>query len=244
MSQTVGVSDAHDYLRKRGKDVDKNLNIVTTDDGSVIELFLPPDRLRFRHSYVESGFFKRAQQSNQALLKACNNRHRDIHTVLDLTGGWGMDSFILAQHGQRVTMIEHDRLIYSISTHSLECARSIRRSKAAANRIETIHFDALEFLQTLGKQEHFDCIYLDPMFPSHHSSAKPAGEMQILQYLTRNDDIDPCFDLALRKASSRVVVKRPAKAGPLVDLSPELVFREKSIRFDVYLIPGPSRESC
>ena len=244
MPRTVDVSDAHDYLRKRGKDLDENLDIVTTDDGVIIELFLPPDRLRFRHSYVESGFFKRAQQSSQALLKACNNRQRGIHTVLDLTGGWGMDSFILAQHGQRVTMIEHDRLIYSISTHSLECARSIRRSKAAANRIETIHVDAFEFLQSLGKEEHFDCIYLDPMFPSHHSSAKPAGEMQILQYLTSNDDIDRCFDLALRKAGSRVVVKRPAKAAPLADSSPDLVFREKSIRFDVYLTTGLSHENC
>lgn len=235
MSSTLDLSDAHDYLRKRDKDLDKNLGIVATDDGVNIELFLPPDRLRFRHSYVETGFFKRAQQSKQALLKACNNRQRNIHTVLDLTGGWGMDAFILAQHGQRVTMIEHDRLVYSISTHSLECARSIRRSKAAANRIETIHVDALEFLQSLGKEEHFDCIYLDPMFPPHHSSAKPAGEMQILQYLTRNDDIAPCFDLALRKASNRVAVKRPTNAAPLADSSPDLVFREKSIRFDVYL---------
>ena len=59
--------------------------------------------------------------------------------------------------------------------------------------------------------------------------------MQILQYLTRNENIENSFDLALQKAGNRVVVKRPAKARPLTDLSPDLVFREKTIRFDVYL---------
>ncbi len=235
MPKTVDPGDVHDYLRKLGEDLNKNLEILTTDDGVKIELLLPPDRLRFKHSYVEPDFFRRARQSNQALLKACNSRRRDIYTLLDLTGGWGVDSFILAQHGQKVTMIEHDLLVYSISTHSLECARSIKRSKAAADRIKTIHADAFQFLQSLGEKERFDCIYLDPMFPPHHSSAKPASEMQILQYLTSNGDIDPCFRLALRKAAHRVVVKRPAKATPLADLAPDLIFREKSIRFDVYL---------
>ena len=235
MSSTLSVSDAFDYLRRRPKDSDKNLVVVAVDDGVTIELFLPPDRLSFRHSYVDSKYFKRAQQSSQILLKACNNRQRNIHSVLDLTGGWGMDGFILALHGQEITMIEHDRLVYSISTHSLECARSIGCSASAARRIETIHANALGYLQSLGKDEHFDCIYLDPMFPGHHSSAKPAKEMQILQYLTSNENIENSFDLALQKAGNRVVVKRPARARPLRDLSPNLVLREKTIRFDVYL---------
>ncbi len=74
------------------------------------------------------------------------------------------------------------------------------------------------------------------MFPEHKSNAKSAKGLQILQKLTLNQDIETCFELALKKAGKRVVVKRPAKSQPISDLSPDLVYREKTIRFDVYLI--------
>ena len=235
MGITESASDASDYLRNWSNDSDKNLAIEAVDDAVIIELLLPPNKLKFRHSYVEPEFLKRARQPNQALLRACNNRQKNIHRVLDLTGGWGTDSFILAHHGQNVVMIEHNRLVYCIITHSLERARTIKATGIAADRIETIHAKALEYLQSLGKPEPFDCIYLDPMFPEHHSSAKPAKEMQILQYLTSNEAIDQCFELALQTATNRVVIKRPAKAPTMTDLAPDLVYREKTIRFDVYL---------
>jgi hypothetical protein len=74
------------------------------------------------------------------------------------------------------------------------------------------------------------------MFPAHKSSAKPAKEMQILQALTENRNIEACFELALARARKRVVVKRAAKAAPLLEQhKPDLVHRAKTIRFDVYL---------
>lgn len=59
--------------------------------------------------------------------------------------------------------------------------------------------------------------------------------MQILQRLTDNHGIELVFELALAKAQKRVVVKRPAKAGNLAGIKPDIVYREKTIRFDVYL---------
>jgi hypothetical protein len=53
--------------------------------------------------------------------------------------------------------------------------------------------------------------------------------------LTMNQDIDTCFELALQMAGKRVVVKRPVKSPPISDLDPDLVYREKTIRFDVYM---------
>ena len=73
------------------------------------------------------------------------------------------------------------------------------------------------------------------MIPNHKSTAKPAKDMQILQHLTDNKNIEECFELALQKARKRVVVKRPAKSRPISSLVPDLVYREKTIRFDVYL---------
>ncbi|MCP4188549.1 MAG: class I SAM-dependent methyltransferase, partial [Gammaproteobacteria bacterium] len=78
------------------------------------------------------------------------------------------------------------------------------------------------------------------MFPTHKSTAKPGKEMQLLQKLTNNLDIEACFELALLKADNRVVVKRPAKSRPFASRPADLTYREKTIRFDVYLTAGRS----
>ena len=223
------------YFRDYSGILCQQLEFEMLDDGLIISLQQPPDNIRYKHSYNEHHFFKRAQQSNQALVKACNNKSRNIKTVLDLTGGWGMDSFILACHGHSVTCIEQNHLAHMISTYSLNCARGITRSAMAANRIAMIHGDSVDFLQNHAESGSFDCIYLDPMFPEHKSGAKSAKGLQILQKLTQNQDIEECFELALQKARKRVVVKRPAKSAALFENKADLVYREKTIRFDVYL---------
>ena len=217
------------------------LKFELLSDGLIIHLHQPPDNIRYKHSYNEPQFVKRAHQSSQALVKACNNKQRNIKTVLDLTGGWRMDSFILACQGQSVTSIERNALVHKISAYSLGCARAIKPNAIAASRIEMIHDDSVEYLKRHGKSGAYDCIYLDPMFADHKSSAKSAKSLQILQKLTLNQDIETCFELALQKAGKRVVVKRPAKSSPISDLAPDMVYREKTIRFDVYLTP--SREN-
>ena len=231
---SVDLDRESEYLQKYSGVLCHDLKFELLSDGLVIYLHQAPDNIRYKHSYNEHQFFKRAQQSSQALVKACNNKQRNIKTVLDLTGGWRMDSFILACHGQTVTSIEQNALVHNISAYSLGCARAIKHSAMAASRIELVHNDSVEFLQCHGKSGAYDCIYLDPMFPDHKSSAKPAKSLQILQKLTMNQDIETCFELALLKAGKRVVVKRPAKSPPISELGPDLVYREKTIRFDVY----------
>jgi len=231
----TGVSE---YFRDYSGALCQQLEFEMLNDGLIVNLRQTPDNIRYKHSYSERNFFKRAQQSNQALVKSCNNKARNIKTVLDLTGGWGLDCFILACHGQNVTCIEQNQLLHMIGTYSLNCARAIKHSTTAANRIAMIHGDSVDYLHHSGGASRFDCIYLDPMFPEHKSGAKSAKGLQILQKLTLNQDIDMCFELALQKAGKRVVVKRPAKSPPISDLSPDLVYREKTVRFDVYLNPN------
>ena len=234
LNMTVDLDRESEYFQNYSGVLCHDLKFELLSDGLIIHLHQVPDKFRYKHSYNERQFFKRAQQSSQALVKACNNKQRNIKTVLDLTGGWRMDSFILACHGQTVTSIEQNALVHNISTYSLGCARAIKSSMKAASRIEMIHNDSVEYLQCHVESGAYDCIYLDPMFPDHKSSAKSAKSLQILQKLTLNQDIETCFELALRKADKRVVVKRPAKSSPISDLGPDLVYREKTIRFDVY----------
>ena len=236
LKMTAELGRESEYFQAYSGILCDDLRFEMLGDGLVIHLEQQPNNIRYKHSYSEHRFFKRAQQSNQALLKACNNKQRSIKTVLDLTGGWGMDGFILACHGQTVTCIEQNTLVHKISAYSLHCARAIKHSAMAANRIEMVHADSVDYLRKHAKSGVYDCIYLDPMFPDHKSSAKPAKSLQILQKLTHNHDIQTCFELALAKASKRVVVKSPAKSVALFEDKPDLVYREKTIRFEVFLI--------
>ena len=204
-------------------------------DARGVKIELADLQLRFHHSFISGPILKRASQTNQLLLKACNNKQRNIHRVLDLTAGWGVDGYTLARHGQSVTLLEQNKLVHAIVAQSLAQLASNSATADIAARMAIEQIDAKHFLQNQVEAE-FDCIYLDPMFPAHKSGAKPAKEMQILQALTDNSNIEACFELALAQARKRVVVKRSAKAVPLLEQhKPDLVHRAKTIRFDVYL---------
>jgi 16S rRNA (guanine1516-N2)-methyltransferase len=208
-----------------------DLQVSSTDQGVEIELA----GMRFRHSFVSGPIVERAHQSAQLLLRACNSKQRNIHRILDLTAGWGVDGFILACHGRQVTLVEHSPLIHAIVDQSLAQLRGTAGKASIARRLALVESDAATYLRGPGAAGSFDCIYLDPMFDAHKSGAKPAKEMQILQALTVNSNIEECLELALARAGKRVVVKRSAKAPTLGDLKPDLVQRAKSVRFDIYL---------
>ena len=210
-----------------------DLNISIDDRGVIIELV--DMKLRFQHSFISGPIVKRAIQTNQTLLKACNNKQRNIRQVLDLTAGWGVDGYTLARHGQNVTLIEQNAMVQAIVAHSLAQLAADPVNAEIASRLSIEAIDANRYLQNLPANHKFDCIYLDPMFPAHKSTAKPAKEMQILQSLTENSDLETCFELALKQARKRVVVKRAARAEPLGQHKPDLVQRAKTIRFDIYL---------
>lgn len=193
------------------------------------------EHLNINHSFLDQKFIKRLLQPNQLLLKACSNKQRSIKSVLDLTGGWGMDSFMIAHNGRSVTMLEQNRLIYAITAHSLKCVEMHPKLSQTVNRIKSLNETSSQFLADHERSNQFDCIYLDPMFPSHKSSAKPSKEMQLLQQMTSNVDIESTFALALKQAKNRVVMKRPLKSPPFSDRQPDLVYREKTVRFDIYL---------
>ncbi|MCP4877355.1 MAG: class I SAM-dependent methyltransferase [Gammaproteobacteria bacterium] len=207
---------------------------IETDDQGV-DIRLADSRLAFHHSFVCGSLASRARQSSQAIIKACSNRQRSITSILDLTAGWGADSLTLASHGKQVTMLEQNELVYAIVAYSLERLAATSTGAILASQMRLENTNAIEYLRQQGTRREFDCIYLDPMFPAHKSAAKPGKEMQILQSLTTNIEMDDCFEQALCNAGKRVVVKRPAKAVSFGTSKPDLVYRERSIRFDIYL---------
>ena len=220
-------------LLKHAQTHQAEINIQPDDTG--VGITHRPSQLHFHHSLMGKAWIRRAHQSDQALLKACRNRQRSIHHILDTTAGWGLDGLILAHQGQFVTWLEKEPLIHAILNYSLAQFKARPENAKIAERLALLPINATEYLRTLPDDAKFDCILIDPMFPEHKSSAKASKPMQILQALTENQEIDTCIDLAMQKASKRVVIKRPLKAPALTARKTDMCYWEKTIRFDVYL---------
>ena len=216
-----------------GIEPDGDWRLEIDDLGLTLATRLNGQPVRWQYSFSDPALRRRAVQRNQGLLKACNTRRRDIRSVLDLTAGWGRDSFLLAASGHQVTLVEQQPLIAACIDFLLQIARA-DDPDSPCHRMRLLTGDGRAVLQS---GETADCLYLDPMFPPHKSGARPGKELQLLQQLTANRNVEGLFRHALAADTRRVVVKRPLHAPPLAGEPPDLNHREKTVRFDIYLRP-------
>ena len=172
---------------------------------------------------------------NQLLAKAVGLHKFKSPRVVDVTAGLGQDSFILACLGCDVQMIERSPIIAALVADALQ--RAQQDGAFAHLQLQLIAADSIRFLKTLAETDYPDIIYLDPMFPSRSKSALVKKEMRVLRTVVGDDiDADALFQLAMRIARRRVVVKRSRYAPLLADLTPTLQYKGQSSRFDVYVI--------
>ncbi|MFK5970100.1 MAG: class I SAM-dependent methyltransferase [Candidatus Marithrix sp.] len=165
----------------------------------------------------------------QPLAKAIGLKSGNKPTVLDATAGLGRDSFILANLGCQVQMVERSSVIAALLYDGLQ------RFNNNSINLQLIHQDAQNWLPTLSPKP--DVIYLDPMYPHRKKSALVKKEMQILQTIIGADiDSSALLTIALNSANKRVVVKRPKWATRLNDISPTFCINSVNTRFDVYLV--------
>ncbi|MGH8461422.1 MAG: class I SAM-dependent methyltransferase [Stenotrophobium sp.] len=161
------------------------------------------------------------------------HRKREIVSVLDATAGLGRDGFTLAALGLQVTMTERHPQILALLMDAQQRALRDAAMQSIARRIDIVATDARRLLQ---QDQHWDAIYLDPMYPHAAKSALPQKEMQLFRELTRGDpDADALLQPARACARRRVVVKRPLRAPWLADCAPTLSLKGTQARFDIYL---------
>lgn len=164
----------------------------------------------------------------QPLAKAIGLKSGNNPTVLDATAGLGKDSFILANLGCQVQMLERSPVIAALLYDGLQRLNS-------SLSLQLIHQDAQNWLSTSSSKP--DVIYLDPMYPHRKKSALVKKEMQILQTIIGADiDSSALLTIALNSANKRVVVKRPKWATGLNDIPPTFCINSVNTRFDVYLV--------
>jgi 16S rRNA (guanine1516-N2)-methyltransferase len=175
---------------------------------------------------------------NQSLVRAIGVKGENLPTILDGTAGLGQDSFVLACQGCRVEMLERNPVIAILLEDGLRRAADDPEIGAIVReRMSLQRSDSLLELAKVQPNRRPEVVYLDPMYPHRSKSALVKKEMRILRAIVGNDeDSDYLLTAGLQIARKRVVVKRPAYAPPLLGAEPDLVFKTKNNRFDVYLI--------
>lgn len=121
-------------------------------------------------------------------------------TLLDLTGGFGVDSFFFSKRFKKVLYCERDADLAEIAAHNF--------SRLGSRNIEVHVGDGLEFLEKIAaEKEVIDCIYLDP-------SRRGKGGKRVFRL---SDYQPPVADILPRLFSvSRQVL---LKTAPMLDLT-------------------------
>jgi len=167
-----------------------------------------------------------------------------LPTILDATAGMAGDSFVLANQGFQVMMLERSPIVFSLIKDALnrayanldEQAQSIQDS---LHNLSLRNADAITYLSQ--EKPNVDVVYMDPMFPEKKKSAAVKKEMQTLQKIAGPDmDSSALLDAALLHAKLRVVVKRPKGAEPVqsnhFDITPTTQIVSPNTRYDIYVI--------
>lgn len=174
----------------------------------------------------------------QDIAKACGFKKGVKPTVLDATAGLGQDAFVLASLGANVSLLERNLNVFALLEDGLQRALGDGQIADIAKRMQLLPCqDSLSYLQQLeGKDSHYDCVFLDPMFPERAKAAKVKKAMQYLHEVAGIDAAQEplLLQAAIAVAKKRVVVKRPKLAPLLAGEKPDLQFKGKTLRYDVY----------
>lgn len=172
----------------------------------------------------------------QLVAKAVGIKTGMVPDVVDATAGLGRDSFVLAQLGCQVRMVERSPIVAALLQDGMVRGQRDSDVSAIIGRLSLVVADARQWLLALPEEQRPDVVYVDPMHPERTKAAEVKKEMRLFRDLVGFDDDDAeLLQAALGVARKRVVVKRPRKAGAIAGPKPNLVMEGKSTRFDIYL---------
>lgn len=171
----------------------------------------------------------------QELARAIGLKKGRNPSVWDLTAGLGRDSFVLANLGCQVVLVERSCILYELLRNALDHGLMDEDTRPVLARMQLAHADAIEFL-CAHTDNPADVIYMDPMYPHRSKSALVKKEMRFLRDLVGTDeDASKVLQQSLQIARERVVVKRPVAAPPLPGPAPSTQVASKNTRYDIYI---------
>ncbi len=171
----------------------------------------------------------------QKQVKKNNYQHRNDPAVIDATAGLGVDSWMMANLGCRVRLIESSLVLSMMLEQAVQAQHTF---PPESNQLSVINADAIDYLNKTDTARA-DIIYLDPMYPQSRNKALVKKGMQLLHELVGpNNDNPALLQAALQKSDYRVVVKRPkgapALAGSELWTGQVTQVTSPNTRYDVY----------
>ena len=144
------------------------LNTNSPDTPCYIEISDESKLFFFDHSisnsFLKGKFASRIQKyQTENLIKKAFGKNISSLNILDCTGGLGHDTFILALLGANVTYVEQNKGLTILFEEALRCLPPTKYFTDAVKRITVRQSDSKAFLE---QAEHYDAIYIDPMFNS------------------------------------------------------------------------------
>ena len=118
-------------------------------------------------------------------------------TFLDLTGGFGVDSFFMGQKFQKAIYCEQNEELAQIASHNFEILEP--------EKFQIFTGDGIQFLE--NSQEHFDLIYVDP-------ARRGKGNQKLYKLADCEPEITTNWNLMQSKASKILL-----KVSPMLDIS-------------------------
>lgn len=117
------------------------------------------------------------------------------NTLIDLTGGFGVDTFFFSRVAEHVIHCEQNEDLSAVAKHNL--------TTLGANNVEFITEDSIKYLQVTDKK--FDTIYVDP--------SRRIQSKKVFLLEDTEPDVVSNLDLLLSKAQ-RIIIK----TSPLFDI--------------------------
>lgn len=159
--------------------------------------------------------------------------------ILDATAGLGEDAFMMSVWGNQVHSCEKNPLIYFLLAQGGDCFSKLNTK--SLNLEWTLSWE--DSLSRSQKNEIFDVVYLDPMFPQNPKKALNKKDLRVLSDILSqeapSDEELKSMLLSFKKiAKQKIIIKRPPRALALPPV-PGLAYYSlegPSVRLDVYNI--------
>lgn len=137
------------------------------------------------------------EQSSSEQTAEFKARDRKGQLMIDLTGGFGVDSYFLGDHFEKAIYCEQQEELAEIAKHNLEVL--------TPNKFDLVKGDGLAFLSQTEK--HFDLIYADP-------ARRGKGNQKLYKLQDCEPDVVSVWKMMKSKADSILL-----KVSPMLDIS-------------------------
>lgn len=168
------------------------------------------------------------KNSKKSMISKALGVHKKFPHLLDLTPGFGVDTFVVAKFFERVTLVERNPLMYLLLLDGLR--RLVAKYPKLDQKFELIFRDSFDYI---SNQKNFSesCIYMDFMFED--KKTKSNKEMFFLSKVAHEND-NPVVSEFVKRLShtkaGRIVLK--AKIIPQ-DVKAIQTYQGSSVNFFV-----------